>query len=169
MYFKQAAEDFDATAQDVAVFSAAVQGGEGSPQHACDDVLLQHTQIWIAEQFAEGSKTTEALNEQCLGANTVLSLCLLKLTSHASWVQDVAEATQALEAVHRQQSVWLRTKAAMLANFSRKLRQELAQAKSQAAELQVAAVQTEVDGLQQLLQQQQDFAHTLDQVCQVGA
>ena len=56
----------------------------------------------------------------------------------------------------------------MLANFSRKLRQELAQAKSQAAELEVAAVQQEVDGLQQLLQQQQDFAHTLAQVCQVA-
>ena len=79
----------------------------------------------------------------------------------------MAEATAALQAVHRQQSVWLRTKAAMLANFSRKLRQELAQAKSQAAELEVAAVQQEVDGLQELLQQQQDFQHTLDQVCQV--
>ena len=64
--------------------------------------------------------------------------------------------------------MWLRTKAAMLANISRKLRQELAVAKSHAAELEVAAVQTEVAGLQSMLQQQQDFAHTLEQVCEVS-
>jgi len=75
--------------------------------------------------------------------------------------------TEALQAVHRQQTMWLRTKAAMLSNFSRNLRQELAQAKSHAAELEVAAVQREVAGLQDMLQQQQDFAHTLEKVCQV--
>lgn len=82
-------------------------------------------------------------------------------------LQDVAQATEALQAVHRQQTMWLKTKAAMLANFSRNLRQELAEARSHAAELEVAAVQTEVAGLQDMLQQQQDFADTLKHVCQV--
>lgn len=77
-------------------------------------------------------------------------------------------AVDALKAVHRQQTVWLRTKAALLANVSRKVRQELAEARSHAAELEVAAVQKEVSALQDLLQQQQDFASTLEQVCQVG-
>jgi len=83
-------------------------------------------------------------------------------------VQDAAQATEALQAVHRQQTMWLRTKAAMLANFSRGLRQELAEAKSHAAELEVATLHTEVAGLQSMLQQQQDFAHTLDHVCKVS-
>lgn len=75
---------------------------------------------------------------------------------------------EALKAVHRQQTMWLRTKAALLANVSKKVRQELAQARSHAAELEVATVQQEVAGLQDLLQQQQDFADTLEQVCQVS-
>jgi len=83
-------------------------------------------------------------------------------------VQDAAQATEALQAVHRQQTMWLRTKAAMLANFSRGLRQELAETKSHAAELEVATLHTEVAGLQSMLQQQQDFAHTLAHVCQVS-
>ena len=83
-------------------------------------------------------------------------------------VQDVAQATEALQAVHRQQNMWLRFKAAMLAHASRSLRQELVEAKSHAAELEVATVQTEVAGLHAMLQQQQDFASSLAQVCQVG-
>jgi acyl-CoA reductase-like NAD-dependent aldehyde dehydrogenase len=83
-------------------------------------------------------------------------------------VQDAAQATEALQAVHRQQTMWLKTKAAMLANFSRGLRQELAEAKSHAAELEVATLHTEVAGLQSMLQQQQDFAHALDHVCKVS-
>ena len=82
--------------------------------------------------------------------------------------QDAAQAIDGLKAVHRQQTMWLRTKAALLANFSRKVRLELAEARSHAAELEVAAVEKEVAGLQDLLQQQQDFAGTLEQVCQVS-
>lgn len=74
---------------------------------------------------------------------------------------------EGLKAVHRQQTMWLRVKAALLANLSKKVRQELAEARSHAAELEVAAVQKEVAGLQDLLQQQQDFAATLEQVTQV--
>lgn len=74
---------------------------------------------------------------------------------------------EGLKAVHRQQTMWLRVKAALLANLSKKVRQELAEARSHAAELEVAAVQKEVAGVQDLLQQQQDFAATLEQVIQV--
>ena len=83
-------------------------------------------------------------------------------------VQEAAQAMDALKAVHRQQTMWLRTKAALLANFSKKVKQELAQSRSHAAELEVAIVQQQVAGLQDLLQQQQDFAGTLEQVCQVS-
>lgn len=84
-------------------------------------------------------------------------------------VQDAAQAQalEGLKAVHRQQTMWLRVKAALLANLSKKVRQELAEARSHAAQLEVAAVQQEVAGLQEQLEQQQDFAATLEQVIQV--
>lgn len=63
--------------------------------------------------------------------------------------------------------MWLRFKVAMLANLSRKVRQDLAQACTHAAEVEVATVQQEVAGLQDLLQEQQHFSDTLDQVFQV--
>lgn len=74
---------------------------------------------------------------------------------------------EGLNAVHRQQTMWLRVKVALLANLSKKVRQELAEARSHAAELEVATVQKEVAGLQDMLQQQQDFAAMLEQVIQV--
>lgn len=74
---------------------------------------------------------------------------------------------EGLKAVHRQQTMWLRFKVALLANLSREVRQELAEARSHAAELEVATVQQEVAGLQDLLQEQQHFGDTLDQVFQV--
>ena len=74
---------------------------------------------------------------------------------------------EGLKALHRHQTMWLRFKVAMLANLSRKVRQDLAQARSHAAELEVATVQQEVAGLQDLLQEQQHFGDTLDQVFQV--
>ena len=82
-------------------------------------------------------------------------------------VQNAGQAVEGLKAVHRQQTMWLRVKAALLANLSKKVRQELTEARSHAAELEVAAVQKEVAGVQDLLQQQQDFAATLEQVIQV--
>ena len=83
-------------------------------------------------------------------------------------IQEVSQATEALQAVHRQQTLWLKVKAAMLAGHARHVRQELAQQTSAKAELELAAVQQQVAGLEELLPHQEDFAHTLDQVCQVG-
>lgn len=72
-----------------------------------------------------------------------------------------------MKALHRHQTMWLRFKVAMLANLSRKVRQDLAEARTHAAKLEVATVQQEVAGLQDLLQEQQRFGDTLDQVFQV--
>lgn len=83
------------------------------------------------------------------------------------FLQEVAQATEALQAVHRQQTLWLKVKTAMLAGHARHVRQELAKQTSAKAELEVAAMQQQVAGLEELLQQQQEFAHTLEQVCQV--
>lgn len=69
--------------------------------------------------------------------------------------------------MHRQQTIWLKVKAAMLAGHARNVRQELASQKSLTAELELAAVQQQVQGLQEMVQQQQGFARTLEQVCQV--
>ncbi|KAL0031101.1 hypothetical protein WJX77_003837 [Trebouxia sp. C0004] len=114
--------------------------------------------------LGESEKQLKALQETVQQRGTAVPF----LSHDNQSAQDAAQATEALQAVHRQQTMWLRTKAAMLANFSRGLRQELAEAKSNAAELEVAALRTKVGGLQSMLQQQQDFAHTLDHVCQVG-
>ena len=83
-------------------------------------------------------------------------------------VQDAAQAIEGMKAAHGQQTMWLRVKAALLANLSRKVRQELAEARSHAAELEVTAVRKEVAGLQDLLQQQQHFAATLEEVFQAS-
>ena len=58
-------------------------------------------------------------------------------------MQGVSEAR---EAVHRQQTIWLKVKAAMrmLAGHTRAVRQELASQKSLTAELELAAVQQQV-------------------------
>ena len=93
--------------------------------------------------------------------------CTVRQLVHVS-IQEVSHATEALQAVHRQQTLWLKVKAAMLAGHARHVRQELAQQTSAKAELELAAVKQQVAGLEELMQQQQDFAHTLDQVCQVG-
>ncbi|DBB10139.1 TPA: hypothetical protein ACH3X3_001723 [Trebouxia sp. C0006] len=118
----------------------------------------------VRSSLGESEKRLKALQETVQQRGTAVPFL-----SHGNQsAQDAAQATEALQAVHRQQTMWLKTKAAMLANFSRGLRQELAEAKSHAAELEVATLHTEVAGLQSMLQQQQDFAHALDHVCKVG-
>lgn len=89
------------------------------------------------------------------------------MTWQCELLQEVKQVTEALQAMHKQQTLWLRVRAAFMAGHARHVRHELAVQTSAKAELELAAMQQQIAGLEEQLQQQQDFAHTLDKVFQV--